>query len=99
MKYTPLAARLRPQNVSQVIGQEHLLSENGVLTNILKKEGICSMIFCGKPGVGKTTLAKIIAKSKGLDFFELSAVDSGVKEVKKILADNQHLDSFVLFLD
>ena len=99
MKYTPLAARLRPQNVSQVIGQEHLLSQNGVLTNILKKNGICSMIFCGKPGVGKTTLAKIIAKSKGLDFFELSAVDSGVKDVNKILADNQHLDSFVLFLD
>ena len=99
MKYTPLAARLRPQNVSQVIGQDDLLSNNGVLTNILKKDGICSMIFYGKPGVGKTTLAKIIAKSKGLDFFELSAVDSGVKEVKKILTDHQHLESFVLFLD
>ena len=99
MKHIPLSERLRPQNLEAVLGQEHLLSENGVLKKILSNEGVCSLILCGKTGVGKTTLARIIAKSKGLSFFELSAVDSGVRDIKKIIADNKHLDSFVLFLD
>ncbi|APC91126.1 MULTISPECIES: AAA family ATPase [Francisella] len=99
MKYIPLAARIRPQSIDEIVGQEHLLSQHGVLTKILAGDGICSLVLCGKPGVGKTSLARIIASSKKLEFFELSAVDSGVKDVKKIIADNQHLDSFVLFLD
>ncbi|APD50913.1 AAA family ATPase [Francisella hispaniensis] len=99
MKYIPLAARIRPQSIDEIVGQEHLLSQDGILTKILAADGICSLVLCGKPGVGKTSLARIIANSKKLEFFELSAVDSGVKDVKKIIADNQHLDSFVLFLD
>ena len=99
MKYIPLAARVRPQTIDEIVGQEHLLSQDGILTKILAGDGICSLVLCGKPGVGKTSLARIIASSKKLEFFELSAVDSGVKDVKKIIADNQHLDSFVLFLD
>ncbi|GAB4225004.1 MAG: AAA family ATPase [Francisella sp.] len=99
MKYIPLASRLRPENIEDIIGQEHILSKDGLLRKILDSDGMCSLILCGKPGVGKTTLAKIIARSKNLEFFEISAVDSGVKDIKKIINDNQHLDSFVLFLD
>ncbi|ALB01382.1 recombination factor protein RarA [Francisella persica ATCC VR-331] len=99
MKYIPLAARIRPQTIDEIVGQEHLLSQDGILTKILASDGICSLVLFGKPGVGKTSLARIIASSKKLEFFELSAVDSGVKDVKKIIADNQYLDSFVLFLD
>lgn len=99
MKYIPLAARIRPQSIDEIVGQEHLLSQHGILTKILAGDGICSLVLCGKPGVGKTSLARIIASSKKLEFFELSAVDSGVKDIKKLITDNQHLDSFVLFLD
>ncbi|MFV9924215.1 MAG: AAA family ATPase [Francisella endosymbiont of Hyalomma scupense] len=99
MKYIPLAARIRPQTIGEIVGQEHLLAQDGILTKILAGDGICSLVLYGKPGVGKTSLARIIASSKKLEFFELSAVDSGVKDVKKLIVDNQHLDSFVLFLD
>ncbi|ORM38528.1 recombination factor protein RarA [Francisella endosymbiont of Ornithodoros moubata] len=99
MKYIPLAARIRPQIIGEIVGQEHLLAQDGILTKILAGDGICSLVLYGKPGVGKTSLARIIASSKKLEFFELSAVDSGVKDVKKLIVDNQHLDSFVLFLD
>mgnify|MGYP000318408738 CR=1 FL=1 len=99
MNYVPLAARVRPQNIEDVVGQSHLLSQNGIIRKMLDSDGVFSFILCGKPGTGKTTMARIISKEKGLAFFELSAVDSGVKDIKKLLSDNEHLASFVLFLD
>jgi putative ATPase len=82
----PLAERMRPKRLEEVLGQDHLVGENAPL-NILFKEGkFPSMIFWGPPGVGKTTLAHLIAKAGNYDFIRISAVEAGVKEVKEIIS-------------
>lgn len=81
----PLAERLRPQSLTDYIGQEHLVGEGSVLRNAIGRKLIPSMIFWGPPGVGKTTLAFIIAKELKRPFYTLSAVSSGVKEVREII--------------
>ena len=79
----PLAERVRPQTLDDLIGQEHLVGENGVLRRAIEAGSIPSMILWGPPGVGKTTIANIIAHSVNAPFFTLSAISSGVKEVRE----------------
>ena len=81
----PLAERIRPQNLSDYISQQHLVGENGILTNHIKQGIIPSLILWGPPGIGKTTLANIIANESGRPFYTLSAISSGVKEVREII--------------
>ncbi|MBO4366460.1 MAG: replication-associated recombination protein A [Clostridia bacterium] len=81
----PLADRLRPDTLDGYVGQEHLVGEGRVLRRMIESDNVPSMIFWGPPGVGKTTLARIIAKHTHSDYVELSAVTSGVKEIKDIM--------------
>lgn len=83
--YQPLAEKLRPTNLDEFYGQDHLTGQNGVIRKMIETDTITSMIFWGPPGVGKTTLAKIIAKETNSSFHELSAVTSGVKEIKELI--------------
>lgn len=81
----PLASRLRPRTLSEYIGQTHLLGEGRILRQLIEKDMISSMIFWGPPGVGKTTLARIIANTTRSSFVDFSAVTSGIKEIKDVM--------------
>ena len=93
MALQPLAERLRPQGLDDYIGQRHLVGDNGVFRKFIASGSVPSFILWGPPGVGKTTLAKIIANTLDRPFYTLSAVTSGVKEVREVIerAKNQHL--------
>lgn len=101
----PLAERLRPKSLEDFINQAHLIGENGPIRIMLKSGHIASMIFWGPPGTGKTTLAQMISELSKRSFFELSAINSGVKEVREVIekAKNQNLFSGqqapILFID
>ncbi len=81
----PLAARLRPRTLDEFVGQKHLLDPGKVLRNLIEADRISSMIFWGPPGVGKTTLAQIIAQSTKAGFINFSAVTSGIKEIRAVM--------------
>ena len=81
----PLAARLRPQSLDEIIGQKHLIGEGKVLRKMVESDRIPSMIFWGPPGVGKTTLASVIARHTKASFINFSAVTSGIKEIKEVM--------------
>lgn len=81
----PLASRLRPDTLSDFVGQSHLLGEGKLLSRIIESDQIPSMIFWGPPGVGKTTLANIIAKRTHASFINFSAVTSGIREIKEVM--------------
>ena len=82
---TPLASRLRPDTLEGYVGQKHLIGEGKILRRLIEEDQISSMIFWGPPGVGKTTLARIIAERTRAEFVEFSAVTSGIKEVKEVM--------------
>ena len=81
----PLAARLRPRTIDEIAGQEHLLGKGKVLRRIIETDAVSSMIFWGPPGVGKTTLATVIANHTRARFITFSAVTSGIKEIREVM--------------
>ena len=83
----PLASRMRPKNLDEFVGQKHLIDKDKILRKMIETDNITSMIFWGPPGVGKTTLAKIIAHETKSEFITFSAVTSGIKEIKKVMED------------
>lgn len=99
----PLASRLRPQSLDDYVGQEHLVGPGKVLRRMLDRDMISSMIFWGPPGVGKTTLARIIAHTTRASFIDFSAVTSGIKEIKDVMkqAENDRMMGLktIVFVD
>ena len=99
----PLASRLRPDTLEHFVGQQHLLAEGKVLRNLIESDQMTSMIFWGPPGVGKTTLARIIANKTNAKFIDFSAVTSGIKEIKEVMqqAEQNRImgERTVLFVD
>ncbi|WP_373127441.1 replication-associated recombination protein A [Dielma fastidiosa] len=99
----PLASRLRPKTLDEYVGQKHLLGEGKVLAQLIKNDQVSSMIFWGPPGVGKTTLARIIAGKTKSRFIDFSAVTSGIKEIKEVMnkAESARLmgERTILFID
>ena len=83
----PLASRMRPRSLDEFVGQKHLIEKGKLLRRMIESDNISSMIFWGPPGVGKTTLAKIIASQTKSEFITFSAVTSGIKEIKKVMED------------
>src|ERR1700684_3512419 len=85
----PLASKIRPKNLEEFIGQDHLVGKGKPLRVAIEKKELFSFILWGPPGCGKTTLARIYASQVGADFYELSAVDSGKEDIKKVVGGKQ----------
>jgi putative ATPase len=99
-QHIPLAELLRPEKLEDYLGQEHLTGEDAILSRVIAAGKIPSMILWGPPGTGKTTLARIIAREMGLPFFTLSAISSGVKEVRQVIQEAREAGGgTILFID
>src|SRR5690606_34962217 len=95
----PLAEILRPSSLEDYIGQAHLIGKDAILRNAIENNNIPSMILWGPPGVGKTTLANIIANQLLRPFYALSAINSGVKDVREVIEKARHNQGSILFID
>lgn len=95
----PLAERMRPKSLDHLVGQEHLSGKGSILRNAIERGKIPSMILWGPPGTGKTTIANVIAHTLNVPFIQLSAISSGVKEVRESIAQAQLQNGTILFID
>ena len=99
----PLAWRLRPRSLEEFVGQQHLVGEGKILRKLIENDKISSIIFWGNPGIGKTTLARIIAKKTNSKFIDFSAVTSGIKDIKEVMAQAENNRKFgqktIVFVD
>ncbi|MFY0608027.1 MAG: replication-associated recombination protein A [Cyclobacteriaceae bacterium] len=97
--HQPLAERMRPSNLAEMIGQEHLVGEKGILKRSIDAGRVPSMILWGPPGTGKTTLANIIANQVKMPFHTLSAISSGVKDIREVIGNIRTGNKAILFID
>lgn len=95
----PLAERLRPNTLSELAGQQHLTGKGSILRTAIENGKVPSMILWGPPGVGKTTIANIIAQTLKVPFYTLSAISSGVKDVREVIESAKHQQNAILFID
>jgi len=96
---TPLAERMRPNTLDELVGQEHLTGQGSILRTAIENGNIPSMILWGPPGTGKTTIANIIAHTLKVPYFQLSAISSGVKDVREVIEQAKQQTSAILFID
>ena len=95
----PLAERLRPQTLEELVGQSHLTGKGSILRTAIENKKIPSIIFWGPPGVGKTTIAGIIANTLQKPFYTLSAISAGVKEIREVIEEAKNKNEVILFID
>ncbi|MDN6292845.1 MAG: AAA family ATPase, partial [Tetragenococcus halophilus] len=100
---TPLASSVRPKTIGDFVGQEQLLGQGKILREIIEQDQVSSMIFWGPPGVGKTTLAEIIARQTKTNFITVSAVNSGIKKIKGLMeqaeTNRDYGEKTIIFVD
>ena len=99
MSVAPLAERMRPNTLDELVGQQHLTGQGSILRTAIEQGKLPSMILWGPPGVGKTTIANIIAHTLNVPFYTLSAISSGVKEVREVIEDAKSKTGAILFID
>ncbi len=97
--HIPLAERIRPSSIDELLGQDHLVGSGSILRKAIENGKVPSMIFWGPPGTGKTTIANIIANSLNVPFFQLSAISAGVKDVREVIEQSKSKPGAVLFID
>ena len=95
----PLAERIRPNSLDELLGQEHLVGKGSILRTAIEHGKVPSMIFWGPPGTGKTTIANIIAHTLHVPFFQISAISAGVKDIREVIEQSKTKPGSILFID